>query len=524
MKKRKINHKKYKFTYIMSTVFTLFFCTLFLKGYTPFERTGDNFFHVQVNGQAVGDVGDQEDLEELLIQARRNVASASSDLVFMEAQLEVSGEEVLWGEIDDRETVLANMEAALRGSIRETMHRSYTMKVNEYIVNLGSVEEVNQLLQAAVDKYDHENKFRVELVYDNNREFNVLTTNVVDSTRETENSESTLHEGGIQSFIDNIGVPLDFEGEKDFEDYDLGILEMDFSEEVEIVESYLPVSQLTLLSDAIDQVTKEQEVPSEYEVIAGDTLSEIAIKVNIPMDDIVAMNDSLESITTTLQIGQKLVITVPEPEVSVTRMEEQYYEESYEADVIYIDNDEWYTTKTVVHRQPSAGFRKVVVDVCYVNDKEVSREILKEEIVKEAVAKIVERGTKIPPTYIKPISGGRKSSGFGRRNTGIKGASTYHKGIDWATPTGTPVYASCGGTVSRAGWGSGYGYVVYIDHEDGRQTRYGHLSKVLVKVGQTVKQGERIALSGNTGITSGPHLHFEILINGVQVNPEKYLQ
>lgn len=524
MKKRKTNYKKYKFTYIMSTVFTLFFCTLFLKGYTSFERTGDNYFHVQVNGQTVGDVGDQEELEELLILARRNVASASSDLVFMEAKLEVSGEEVLWGEIDDRETVLANMEAALRGSIRETMHRSYTMKVNEYIVNLGSVEEVNQLLQAAVDKYDSENKFRVELVYDNNREFNVLTTNVLDATRETEDSESTLHEGGIQNFIDNIGVTLEFEGEKDFDDYDLGILAMDFSEEVEIVESYLPVSQLTLLSEAIDQVTKEQEVPSEYEVVAGDTLSEIAIKVNIPMDDIVAMNDSLESITTTLQIGQKLVITVPEPEISVTRMEEQYYEESYEADVIYIDNDEWYTTKTVVHRQPSAGFRKVVVDVCYVNDKEVSREILKEEIVKEAVAKIVERGTKIPPTYIRPIFGGSKSSGFGRRNTGIKGASTYHKGIDWATPTGTPVYASCGGTVSRAGWGSGYGYVVYIDHEDGRQTRYGHLSKVLVSVGQTVKQGERIALSGNTGITSGPHLHFEILINGVQVNPEKYLQ
>ena len=98
-----------------------------------------------------------------------------------------------------------------------------------------------------------------------------------------------------------------------------------------------------------------------------------------------------------------------------------------------------------------------------------------------------------------------------------------HKGVDWATPTGTPVYASCGGTVAKAGWGSGYGYVVYINHIDGRQTRYGHLSKVLVNVGQSVKQGERIALSGNTGISSGPHLHFEMLINGSQVNPLPYL-
>ena len=174
-------------------------------------------------------------------------------------------------------------------------------------------------------------------------------------------------------------------------------------------------------------------------------------------------------------------------------------------------------------QQPSAGFRRVVADVSYLNDREVTRDILKEEVVMEAVPKIVERGTKIPPTYIKPISGGRQSSGFGRRKSPTKGASSYHKGVDWSVPTGTAVFASCGGTVAKAGWGSGYGYCVYINHEDGRQTRYGHLSKVLVKAGQTVKQGERIALSGNTGISTGPHLHFEILINGSQVNPLKYL-
>jgi len=272
-------------------------------------------------------------------------------------------------------------------------------------------------------------------------------------------------------------------------------------------------------------VIKEQEMPGEYEVVAGDTLSEIAIKVNIPMDKIIEMNsETLENENSTIRIGDKLIITVPEPELSVERTEKNYYEEIYDADIIYVDNDSWYTTQTKVLQQPSAGFRKVVANVFFVNDKEVSREILKEEIVMEAVPKIVERGTKIPPTYIKPISGGRQSSGFGKRNAPTKGASTYHKGIDWAVPKGTAVFASCGGTVARAGWGSGYGYVVYINHSDGRQTRYAHLSKVLVKVGQRVDQGQRIALSGNTGISSGPHLHFEMLIGGKQVNPLKYLQ
>lgn len=305
----------------------------------------------------------------------------------------------------------------------------------------------------------------------------------------------------------------------------MGLKNINFSEKVEIVEAYLPESQLSTLDQAIDEVIKEQETVGEYTIVSGDTLSEIAIKVNIPLDKIVELNsDKLDDENSTIRVGDKLVITVPEPELSVERMEENYYEEIYDADIIYIDNNDWYTYETVVHQQPSAGFRKIVADVYYLNDKEVSRNILKEEVLMEAVPKIVERGTKIPPTYIRPISGGRQTSGFGPRKAPTKGASTYHKGVDWAVPTGTSVYASCGGTVSKAGWGSGYGYVVYIDHEDGRQTRYGHLSKVLVKNGQTVKQGERIALSGNTGVSTGPHLHFEILINGSQVNPLKYLQ
>lgn len=524
MKKRNNGYKKYKFTYIKSTLFTLFACLLFVKGYTPFEASGENLFHVSVNGQDVGTVESREKAETLLIETRRKIAAQSDELVFMKAELSVEGEAVLWGHVDDEKDVLAGMEAALRGSIMETKRRSYTLKINDCMVNLASLDEVQQLLQAAIDKYDSEGRFRVELLYDTNREFSVLATNVsCISDAGAEEEQIDYSQGGIASVLAQPYTERVTTGETSFEDYELGIQSMNFVQKVEVVETYLPESLLTPVEEATNRIIMEQETASVYQVVKGDTLSEIAIKVNIPMDRIVEMNDSLDDVNSTLQIGQELLITVPEPELSVTRVEQKYYEETYDAEVQIIDVDTWYTNQTEVLEVPHAGFRKVVADVTYVNNKEVSREILREEVVMQAVAKVMKRGTKTPPRYVMPVSGGRQTSGFGLRSRPKKGASTNHKGVDIAVPTGTSVRASSGGTVTKAGWGSGYGYVVYIDHEDGKQTRYGHLSRVLVSVGQKVKQGDRIALSGNTGVSTGPHLHFEMRINGTPVDPMKYV-
>ena len=165
-------------------------------------------------------------------------------------------------------------------------------------------------------------------------------------------------------------------------------------------------------------------------------------------------------------MGDKLIITC-QAELSVERMEQNYYRKSDGIIPIMDSKFTVYDTDQIFSSPPPVS-AWVVADVSYLNDREVTRDILKEEVVMEAVPKIVERGTKIPPTYIKPISGGRLSSQFGRRKSPTKGASSYHKGVDWSVPTGTAVFASCGGTVAKAGWGSGYGYCVYINHEDGR--------------------------------------------------------
>lgn len=118
-----------------------------------------------------------------------------------------------------------------------------------------------------------------------------------------------------------------------------------------------------------------------------------------------------------------------------------------------------------------------------------------------------------------PVDGARLSSGFGMRLHPILGFSRLHRGVDFAAPTGTPVLASAAGRVVRAGWGGGYGNMIDVDHGRGIVTRYAHLSRMDVKVGQTVSQGQRIGAVGSTGMSTGPHLHYEVIRNGEPIDP-----
>lgn len=120
-----------------------------------------------------------------------------------------------------------------------------------------------------------------------------------------------------------------------------------------------------------------------------------------------------------------------------------------------------------------------------------------------------------------PLNGARLTSNFGYRVHPISGYTKLHAGVDFGTPIGTPIFAAGDGVVTRVGIMGGYGKVVDVQHNDGWSTRYGHLSGFAsgLKVGDRVKQGEVIALSGNTGRSTGPHLHFEIRKNGTPLNP-----
>lgn len=144
----------------------------------------------------------------------------------------------------------------------------------------------------------------------------------------------------------------------------------------------------------------------------------------------------------------------------------------------------------------------------------------KQSIESEIKAKEAEE--KKANSFIKPTSG-RITSPFGNRKHPITRRITFHEGIDIANSTGTRILASRNGKVTFAGYQSGLGKVIKISHGSGIETVYAHLSAIQVSVGQSVTQGQQIGKMGSTGRSTGPHLHFEIRINGTPVNPSKYI-
>ena len=352
----------------------------FLPRIEFYESTGDNRFTVYLYEQEVGYIADKTMVEECIREARRELALEAEGLYIVEEPvIRYEGEEVFFGRCDDAETVKENIKSAMAQHEKKTLIRAYTIKVNSQTINLRTAEEVHALLSGTIARYDTEGRYQLGMNLSADRELNVLTANVSRS-----DSKYDMWDAGAGAEND---MPQDVEQEMlleymDFDEFDLGLQEIGFSEEVEVVEAYIPEEELSTLEEAVHLLTEEQEVQQIYEVQAGDTLSEISITVGIPMETIVEMNGNiLDSVSSTLNIGDELIITVPEPELSVVWTNREHYEEIYEAEIIYIPNDDWYTTQMVTLQEPSAGFREVIADITYENDDEMNRSIIKEEVI-----------------------------------------------------------------------------------------------------------------------------------------------
>lgn len=502
--------------------------------------SANSYYEVTLEGKLVGSVKNPDVVEQAFLDARARISRETEGLVLADVEYSMEKIPKIFGSTMDTEALTEAIYQELQKVVATAKRKAYLVKINEFTVTLGSYQDVMDVLYATKNRFDENNEFQINIVSDAERELNVYTVQVSAQAAEEEETDEegkkTLSQLGLacagiaeydvtQAVEDVITKTVTEEevqqaGAQEEQTAQVtgdGLKDVQFTDRVEIVEAYVSEDEITPTAEAIDMVTKDTEKNQVYEVQAGDTLSVIANSHGLYVKEVLALNEGLTE-NTTLQIGDEIIVTVPEPELSVSTVEESTYEEDYYAEVQYIDNDDWYTTDTVVRQEAVAGHHEVTALIASKNGKEEGREIIAETVMKEPVPEIIERGTKIPPTYIKPLSGGRFTSGFKWR------WGRMHKGVDWACPVGTAIMASCGGTVVQAGWMGGYGYCITLRHPDGRQTRYGHLSKILVSTGQSVKQGQKIALSGNTGRSTGPHVHFEIIINGSQVNPLRYLE
>lgn len=515
--------KKIEFTrksIIQSVVVGIGFAAMLLFGVSQRVGIGQKYQCVVVDGTLLGYTGAQHDVKELLCEARREISLESGERICADIRWEIRNCRKPFQKLLSEH----ELKEALRGIIIEACEldkeRVYTVAIDGYRANFTTLGDVEEFLNRVKAPSDEADAYAVRISADDSHVNGILSAVLEERGSQTDKEKlseempaKNLRAGASAKLADAMEYAME---NPDDGSYQTGVLDMEFVEDVKVYENYVDASQISDIEEQVVEVTKEKESNKIYVVESGDCLSVIALDHDTTVSSIVALN-GFEDGDVMIRDGQELIIAVPEPDLKIRLTMGEVYEEDYTEEPVIIENDSWYTTKEVVHEEGTIGHRERNDIVVYENGVETDRQMLQEKILVASKASVIERGTVIPPTYIKPLGGGRFTSGFGRR------WGRMHKGVDWACPVGTTVYASCGGTVIQASYNGGYGNNVVISHPDGRMTRYAHNSKLLVKVGQQVEQGEAIALSGNTGRSTGPHVHFELYINGSAVNPLKYI-
>ncbi len=455
---------------------------------------------------------DHISFEKTIQEVRKSYYEEEGTLVFQNLEYTEKKERVLGKKLLSEKELKESIQAAIEEKAQDVT-LAYGVSVGEFSAILESEEDLQTFLTDVKADYDEDNRFSPAIVASGDKESDSYQAILLDSSYTAEATDLTSIGAGV---VRVLGTELsDVLDNPEDNHYQTGLIGVQYADEVHVYRVLAHTEDVISSEEAVATATKQEETNKIYTVKSGDSLSEIADTYGLTTARLCEINGF--STSQTIYIDQEIIVSVPEPDLGITTKEGIVYEEDYEADPTIIENDDWYTTESVTLEEGTVGHREVNAVVTYENGIATSQNMIHTTVMVESTPAVVEQGTIIPPTYIKPISGGTYSSGFGKR------WGRMHKGVDWAVPTGTTVFASSAGVVEYAGWSSGYGYNVLISHPDGRKTRYAHLSKVLVSVGQSVEQGETIAKSGSTGRSTGPHLHFEILINGTQVNPLNYI-
>ncbi|GGH30094.1 M23 family metallopeptidase [Paenibacillus segetis] len=291
-----------------------------------------------------------------------------------------------------------------------------------------------------------------------------------------------------------------------------------FNEEISQASLKAEPNQVIDPQEALDIILQGSEKAISYEVREGDTISSIAQRFGIAQKELFSNNPNVKE--RSLQIGTELKIKAVKPALTVKTVERVSEEIVTEPQVIVRKSSDMQAGKTKVISEGQSGLKTMEYRLTKENGVVVAEEWLGQEVSVESKPKIVLKGTKIlgegTGDFAWPVASATMSSSYGKR------WGRMHEGVDLVSSKRN-IMASDEGVVTFAGTKSGYGNCIIINHKNGYETLYGHLSKISVKKGQVVEKGSVIGIMGNTGRSTGTHLHFEIIKNGSVQNPMKYL-
>lgn len=299
------------------------------------------------------------------------------------------------------------------------------------------------------------------------------------------------------------------------------LVDVHFLQGVEVVPEVVDLARLRSPDEAKRILMRGTDKLVTYTVKRGDSLWRIAQQHGLTVEELRRANPAMAN-SDLLQVGQELSVVKAEPYVTVATVERLTQEVPIPRPVqVKMSQDRW-PWEEVVEQAGKDGRKRITYEIVRQAGAQVERRVVEEVVLEEPVPRVIVRGTRQVPgmgtgKLVWPVQGGGQvTSRFGWRR------GDWHPAVDIAAPAGTPVLAADTGMVTFAGWESGYGRLVVVEHGNGMSTRYAHLSRVDVKAGDKVSRGQVIGAVGSTGRATGPHLHFEVRVGGEARNPLQF--
>ena len=414
---------------------------------------------------------------------------------------------------------------------------SYNGKMLGYVQNQ---EDVTDILQIAGEKLTENSSGGTEIMFTANQN---ITFNPVDGRgKSTDDADTALNKLVYMTDIETEAYGV-YDGDElvavvkssdtaenllnetmailSKPDKGMDLVSAEFTNDLSISAVNVMLTSVQSYDQALENMTKGGSTEIYHIVEEGETLGSLAKLFSV--ETISIFDESNKNVVQEVEQGDIVCIRKDIHPVSVKMVENGRMKEVIKYETIKKDSDDYYQGDTHVEQEGINGVQIFEGTVTKIAGEVTKRDTDSIKVITEKQDKIILIGTAERPktaptgTYVMPIHNYVLTSNFGYR------WGRLHAGIDMGAPTGTPIYATDGGTVVKAEYYSGYGNVVFIQHEPGRQTRYAHCSVLLVNYGDKVYQGQLIALVGNTGHSFGSHLHFEVEINGSPTNPRPFL-